>query len=81
MRRSRAAPCNGRRRRGGATRRRLNWWLLIPLATNRLMPCWRSGSRLAERRNFARSDAIRNELAALGILIEDSKDGARWKRK
>jgi cysteinyl-tRNA synthetase len=42
---------------------------------------------LAEReqarrtRNFARSDAIRKELAALGILIEDSKDGARWKRK
>ena len=42
---------------------------------------------LAEReqarrtRNFARSDAIRNELSALGILIEDSKDGARWKRK
>jgi cysteinyl-tRNA synthetase len=42
---------------------------------------------LAEReqarksRNFARSDSIRNQLAALGILIEDSKDGARWKRK
>jgi cysteinyl-tRNA synthetase len=42
---------------------------------------------LAEReqarraRNFGRSDGIRNELAALGILIEDSKDGARWKRK
>jgi cysteinyl-tRNA synthetase len=42
---------------------------------------------LAEReqarrtRNFARSDAIRNQLAGLGILIEDSKDGARWKRK
>ncbi len=42
---------------------------------------------LAEReqarraRNFARSDSIRNELAALGIVIEDSKDGARWKRK
>ncbi len=32
-------------------------------------------------RNFARSDSIRKELAALGILIEDSKDGARWKRK
>jgi cysteinyl-tRNA synthetase len=32
-------------------------------------------------RNFARSDTIRNELAALGIVIEDSKDGARWKRK
>jgi cysteinyl-tRNA synthetase len=42
---------------------------------------------LAEReqarraRNFARSDSIRKELAALGIVIEDSKDGARWKRK
>jgi cysteinyl-tRNA synthetase len=32
-------------------------------------------------RNFARSDSIRKQLAALGILIEDSKDGARWKRK
>jgi cysteinyl-tRNA synthetase len=32
-------------------------------------------------RNFARSDQIRNELAAKGILIEDSKDGVRWKRK
>jgi cysteinyl-tRNA synthetase len=32
-------------------------------------------------RNFARADAIRNDLLAKGILIEDSKDGARWKRK
>jgi len=32
-------------------------------------------------RNFARADQIRNELAAKGILLEDSKDGVRWKRK
>jgi cysteinyl-tRNA synthetase len=32
-------------------------------------------------RNFARADAIRNELLAKGVLIEDSKDGVRWKRK
>jgi cysteinyl-tRNA synthetase len=32
-------------------------------------------------RNFARADAIRNDLAAKGILLEDSKDGVRWKRK
>ena len=32
-------------------------------------------------RNFARSDSIRKQLAELGIVIEDSKDGARWKRK
>jgi cysteinyl-tRNA synthetase len=33
------------------------------------------------RRDFARADAIRNELAAKGVLLEDSKDGVRWKRK
>jgi cysteinyl-tRNA synthetase len=32
-------------------------------------------------RNFARADTIRNDLLAKGILIEDSKDGVRWKRK
>jgi len=32
-------------------------------------------------RNFARADALRNELAGMGILLEDSKDGTRWKRK
>ena len=32
------------------------------------------------QRNFARADAIRNELLAKGILLEDSKDGVRWKR-
>ena len=32
------------------------------------------------QRNFARADAIRNELLSKGILLEDSKDGVRWKR-
>ncbi|MGH9555231.1 MAG: cysteine--tRNA ligase [Terriglobales bacterium] len=32
-------------------------------------------------RDFARSDAIRKQLADAGIVIEDRKDGARWKRK
>jgi cysteinyl-tRNA synthetase len=42
---------------------------------------------LAERtsakkaRNFARADQIRNELAEKGVVIEDSKDGVRWKRR
>jgi len=37
---------------------------------------------LAKRtRNFARADAIRKELAEKGIILEDSKDGVRWKRK
>ena len=34
-----------------------------------------------KQRNFARADAIRNQLAGKGIVIEDSKDGVRWKRK
>lgn len=34
-----------------------------------------------KQRNFARADAIRNDLLAKGILLEDSKDGVRWKRK
>ena len=33
------------------------------------------------RRDFKRADAIRNELAGMRILLEDSKDGTRWKRK
>jgi len=32
-------------------------------------------------RDFARSDEIRDQLAAKGIVLEDTKDGVRWKRK
>ncbi|EQA61002.1 cysteine--tRNA ligase [Leptospira alexanderi] len=34
-----------------------------------------------KNKNFARSDAIRDQLLAQGILIEDTKDGIRWRRK
>jgi cysteinyl-tRNA synthetase len=32
-------------------------------------------------RNFARADQIRDELVAAGVLIEDTKEGVRWRRK
>ena len=32
-------------------------------------------------RNFGEADRIRDELAAEGIILEDTKDGIRWKRK
>ena len=32
-------------------------------------------------RDFAKADAIRKQLAEAGILVEDTKDGIRWKRK
>lgn len=33
------------------------------------------------QRNFARSDEIRDALVEKGIVLEDTKDGVRWKRK
>lgn len=33
------------------------------------------------RRDFARADELRDELADRGIVLEDTKDGVRWKRK
>jgi len=33
------------------------------------------------RRNFALSDQLRDELAAAGIILEDTKEGVRWRRK
>ncbi len=37
-------------------------------------------SRLAARKakNFAESDRIRDELAAMGVVLKDSKDGTTW---
>ena len=32
-------------------------------------------------KQFARSDEIRNQLLEAGIILEDTKDGVRWKRK
>jgi cysteinyl-tRNA synthetase len=33
------------------------------------------------RRDFGRADEIRLELADRGIILEDTKDGVRWKRR
>ncbi len=34
-----------------------------------------------KNKNFARSDEIRDQLKDEGIILEDTKDGTRWKRK
>ncbi|CAN5510448.1 cysteine--tRNA ligase [soil metagenome] len=33
------------------------------------------------RRDFGRADELRDELVQRGILLEDTKDGVRWKRR
>jgi cysteinyl-tRNA synthetase len=33
------------------------------------------------RRDFARGDEIRDQLLARGIVLEDTRDGVRWKRR
>jgi cysteinyl-tRNA synthetase len=40
------------------------------------------GKRASARadKDFATSDAIRDGLAAIGIVVEDTADGARWHR-
>ena len=38
-------------------------------------------SQARKTRDFARSDAIRAQLAENGIILENTKDGVRWRRK
>jgi cysteinyl-tRNA synthetase len=38
----------------------------------------RAAARAA--RDWATSDRLRDELAARGIVVEDSRDGQRWRR-
>jgi cysteinyl-tRNA synthetase len=39
----------------------------------------RQAARAAK--NFTRADEIRNQLTAMGIILEDTKEGLRWRRK
>ncbi|HXV19955.1 MAG TPA: cysteine--tRNA ligase, partial [Desulfuromonadales bacterium] len=51
---------------------------LTPEAIERLIAERRQAR---QERNFARADAIRDELAAKGIELLDSKEGTSWKVK
>ena len=38
-------------------------------------------NRAKKARNFALADSIRNELLEQGVILEDTREGTRWKRK
>ena len=33
-----------------------------------------------KEKNFKRADEIRDELAAMGIILKDTREGVQWKR-
>jgi cysteinyl-tRNA synthetase len=53
----------------------------LELSDDQIQALMEERTQAKRARNFARADQIRNELAAKGIVVEDSKDGVRWKRK
>ena len=40
----------------------------------------KNAKKLVQNRDFATADAIRDQLAAQGIKLLDTKDGVRWTR-
>jgi cysteinyl-tRNA synthetase len=60
---------------------------LLEVAASPQLPDEKISERVSEMeaarksRNFKSSDAIRGELTAAGIIIENTKDGVRWRRK
>ncbi len=42
---------------------------------------WPKHSEARKAKDFKTSDAVRDELLAQGIVLENTKDGVRWKRK
>ena len=51
------------------------------LTDSRIEALLEERAQARRNRDFRRSDAVRDELTAKGIVIEDSKDGVRWRRK
>jgi cysteinyl-tRNA synthetase len=66
---------------GESTRLRRSWCAKMGLSDEEIEALVAERTQAKKARNFARADAIRVELTAKGVVIEDSKDGVRWKRK
>src|SRR5262249_3507045 len=51
-----------------------------PMLDNEVQALIDKRQEARRRRDFTRSDEIRDQLAERGIILEDTKDGVRWKR-
>jgi len=59
----------------------LNTYGAVQSSTEQIDTMIRERSEAKRSRDFARADAIRDALAAEGILLEDTAQGVRWVRK
>jgi cysteinyl-tRNA synthetase len=53
----------------------------VPLLEEEIQRLIDERQQARHRRDFARADEIRDQLAARGIILEDTRDGVRWKRR
>lgn len=44
------------------------------------MPKIEERTAAKKEKDFAKADAIRNELLEKGILLEDTREGVKWKK-
>ena len=42
--------------------------------------CFYANDMAKKEKDFAKADAIRDELLAKGIVLEDTREGVKWKR-
>ena len=50
-------------------------------ARRRLESKLQARAEARKRKDFATADRIRQELLARGVIVEDTKEGVRWKLK
>ena len=54
---------------------------MSPLPVRRIAALIAERTEARKTKNWARADEIRNQLDAMGIVLEDTPQGIRWRRK